>query len=148
MTYSPNNFGKPVAAAMTQSTTAANNTGGTLNQFTPVKCSPTGMANISLSVPADVEAIIGLTSTAIANGTNGVVVSNGFIYNCNSLGFAVGDGVWIDYTGNTLTNTPPDLTDVNFAVGMVVVKVGTVVANLQTPSQQDLFVLIENRGEL
>lgn len=151
MSYSPNNFGQPVITP-TQATGYSNTSGSTIAAAVPVNASATGIGLINISSQASVEAIIGLTLAAIANNTTGQVVTSGAIPAINSFGppytFTVGQGVWIDSTGQALTSTPPTIGSNGFTAGMFVVKVGTVQQNLTTPSQLDLFVRIENRGQL
>lgn len=144
MAYSATNFQKPILNLV------LNSSGSTISGATPVKTTSGGMALINLSIPGDAEAIIGLTSAAVANNTNGPIVSSGVLSNINSFGytFAAGDGIWIDSTGQALTNVPPTDGIAGFTTGMMIVKIGTIQPNLNTPSQLDLLVLIENRGEL
>lgn len=144
MAYSATNFQKAIP------NTVLNSSGSTINGAVPVKTSAGGMAVINISLPADVEAIIGLTFASVANGSSGAVISSGTIPNINSFGysFAAGDGIWIDSTGEALTNVPPVTGSAGFTSGMFVMKIGTVQPNLNTPSQLDLMVSIENRGQL
>jgi hypothetical protein len=144
MTYSASNFLLPTTA------TVANTSGSAIAQATPVKITSSGMNLIDISSSTDIEAMIGLTLTAIANGANGPIIASGLIPNIGSIyvGFAAGDGVWISSSGTSLTNVPPTSGSNGFVSGMFVIKVGVVQPNLNTPSQLDLLVLIQNRGQL
>lgn len=150
MTYSPNNFGQPIQFATSQINVVPNNTGSTVAAAVPVKITSTGMNYINNTLRADIEAFIGLTVTSVLNTFNGQVVYSGIIPNINTLypSFAIGDGIWIDSTGEALTNAAPNAGSAGFTAGMYVIKVGTVRANLLNPLNYDLMVQIENRGQL
>lgn len=145
MTYSADNFGKPVPAGTT-SKFPINNSGGTITKLTPVRASGNNIDVVDVSVEAQATAVIGVLAADVVNGGISEVVGNGTITNITTSA-AVGDVMWIAKDGS-LTNTKPDIGIIGFVAGDWVVKMGVVAKNVSNPSQKDFVVNFHVVGEL
>lgn len=122
-----------------------NNTGGSINLFTPVRINTSGELSL-VDVSSELAtASIGVTSESIANTTAGMVVMTGKLENLNL--FNYGDVIYISKAGG-LTNVKPSEGVSGFIVGDWVIKVGIIAKNETNPLNKDLYVNIEVVGQL
>lgn len=135
------------SAAGTTQTIGTNSSGSVIIAGSPVKTGPGNTIElVDVSIPSDVEAIIGVAAQDIADGTSGILITDGRVENIVT-SFSIGDIVWIDKSG-ALTNIGPNIGVNSFASGDAVVVVGTIAENLNNASQRDLIVDIDNLGLL
>jgi hypothetical protein len=93
--------------------------------------------------------IVGLNPSDIANGSLGQITSEGRMQNIPlSLGFSVGDSLFVSTTPGMLTNIKPTVGVNGFTVGDFIVFVGVVVQNQFNPSNQDIQILKQIVGQL
>jgi len=127
-----------------------NGTGSTMNVATVVSTNSSGQLILAdVTNEATIETIVGLVSIAnIPSAANGTVVSDGRLENIPSLGFSVGDTLWLGTTPGSLTNVKPDLTQIGWSAGDYVVFIGVVVQNEFNPSNQDIQLCRQIIGQL
>lgn len=81
----------------------------------------------------------GVTYSAIEKNQNGIVVTQGMVYNVNTNGFNEGDALWLSETAGGLTNVRPTQPAHGVFMGLVVRKHHT---------QGSIFVKVSNGWEL
>jgi len=150
MSYSPLFRGNAsTAPALGTATVFTNTTGSTLAIATPVSANASGQLSLTnVAIESTIEGSIGLVDQIITNGSSGLVMASGRVLNIPSLGFSVGDALWVGLTPGTLTNVKPDLTVSGWNAGYYVIFVGVVVKNILNPSNQDIQVSMEIIGQL
>jgi hypothetical protein len=127
--------------------TMDNNSGSTINKFTPVRVNSSGeMALIDAATEAQVLSTIGVVKANTATATAGAVVLSGILQNVTT-SFAVGSDVYLAKDGS-ITDIPPDSGSNGFVAGDFVVRIGTIMENTSTPAQKDLNVNIQVVGQL
>ncbi len=127
-----------------------NGTGSSMTVATVVATNTSGQLILAdVTNESTIEAMVGLVSVAtIPSAANGNVVSDGRLENIPSLGFSVGDVLWLGTTPGTLTNVKPDLAQPGWASGDYVVFIGVVVQNEFNPSNQDIQLCRQIIGQL
>lgn len=152
MSYNPLYVGAQTTALSYGSTSGyQNGTGSTMSIATVVSASSTSgqMVLTDVTNETTVEAFLGLTGGSIPSAATGQVVSDGRLQNIpSSLGFSVGDPLWVGLTPGSLTNVKPDLTVEGWQSGYFVIFMGVVVANEFDPSNQDIQIFKQIIGEL
>lgn len=152
MSYNPNFVGNPSSLTVGSSSTGyQNNTGSTAGIATAVSASAANPGQFLLtdvSNEPSAEGWLGLTSQSIPNLASGLVISDGRLENVQSLGFTVGQAVWVGSTPGTLTTTQPSIGVAGFVSGDFVLFVGVIVQNEFNPSNQDLQLCRQIIGQL
>lgn len=152
MAYNPNFRGNVAKASSRQNKTGyQNGTGSTITQTTPV--SKTGTTNhvapTDVSDEDSVERFVGLFDSDTPSAASNLVVTDGRAESIpSSLGFAIGDTLWLGPTPGSLTNVKPDLSAPGWASGMFVVFIGVVVENEFNSSQLDIQLCRAPIGQL
>lgn len=124
-----------------------NNSGSSISAFQPVASDGNGeIKAIDPSVENDALKTLGVTTTSIADGSSGDVVTHGRLDNITT-SFSFGDYVYVSKTGD-LTNVEPSVGVASFVAGDWVIRIGTIVKNKTTPSQKDLMVNVTVVGQL
>lgn len=149
MTYRP--FTDIINAAASSSSavrsTLVNNTGTTIPALTPVRLNSTGQLElIDVTTDSSVLSIVGVTEFAIADWSEGSVITQGKVSNI-STGFSFGDYIYISKAG-TLTNAYPVVGNNGFVAGDFVVRVGVIAKNDTNPLQKDIFITLQIVGQL
>jgi len=150
MSYSPFSFnqqGTGTGIALVSNYT--NSTSTPIPQGTPLSLVGTGdqVAPTDVTSQASVSAFVGCAQTRIAGNANGPVVSNGRLQNITGYSFSIGNSIFIGLSG-ILQNTRPDYGVTGFAAGDYVYYIGTIVANEENPTNQDLIIMPQLIGEL
>ena len=150
MSYNPLYVGSMALGSARQTQTSyTNGTGSTMPVGTAVSTNNAGnIVLLDVTNESTVESWVGLTSQAIPSTALGTVISDGRIPNVNSLGFSVGEPVWVGVSPGSLTNVKPDLTAPGWASGYFVIFVGVVVQNEFVNTQQDIQLCRQIIGEL
>jgi hypothetical protein len=134
-------------SAAVQTVTMTNETGGPLPAFMPIRSTSGGtMGEIDVSVEAQAIAIVGLTTVAVANNTDGAIVSSGRVYNITGA-WNFGDVLYVSKLAG-LTNIKPSIGVNGFVAGDFVIKVGVIVRNETVLTNKDLIMMIQVVGEL
>jgi hypothetical protein len=95
-----------------------------------------------------VETFVGLTSTSSISGASILINSDGRVENIpSSLGFSIGDALWVGLTPGSLTNVKPDLATPGWFAGYFVIFIGVVVQNQFNPSNQDIQIFKQIVGQ-
>lgn len=143
MTYRP--YNKIVPRVLGQP--YSNASGVNIPKATPVRSNASGDVDfINVSNEAEVKAIIGVTSEEISDGSKGDVASTGRVENITTSA-DFGDALYISKTGG-LTNVEPDVGVGGFLSGDFVVRIGSVVKNIDNPPLKDLILDIDIVGQL
>lgn len=123
--------------------------GSIITMASPVSTNSIGQVVLTdVSSETSINSWVGLVSLDLPSAANGDVFSEGRLQNIPlSLGFAVGDPLWVGI-GGTLTNVKPDLTVSGWIAGYWVLFVGVVVANQFTTGQQDIQLFRQKVGQL
>jgi uncharacterized protein YbaA (DUF1428 family) len=151
MSYSPLFRGAAAnAPANSTATGYQNGTVSTIAVATAVSTNTSGqMILTDVSNETTVEAWLGLASQSTPTTANGLVVSDGRLQNIPmSLGFSVGDPIWVGFSPGSLTNVKPDLSVPGWSSGYFVLFVGVVVQNEFNPSEQDIQLCRQLIGQL
>lgn len=138
--------GVPSGTSRSVSRAATNNTGVTINKATPVRLTPTGLANIDVSDEASANAIAGLMKANIANGDSGDVLNSGVIEDVTTSA-SIGDIMYVSKSGG-LTNIKPSDGVNSFVTGDWVIRVGVVAKNNDNPSLKDILINLQIIGVL
>lgn len=147
MTYSPNGFNKFTGSSKAIGSNFQNASGSTVTKGTPVTLNLSGQAVlIDVSDQASVQAILGVASLDLPNGSNGGIVDAGRLENITT-GFAIRDVVYVGKNG-LLTNVAPDIGVGSFVAGDFVILVGVIVKNEFNAMQKDLKLMIDVVGQL
>lgn len=148
MSFSPFFFNKNATGAVRAITTNFQNaSGSTLTKGTPVCVNASSqLTNVNVSSEASVMALVGLTNVSIPNAATGGVQDSGRLEDV-SVGFALGDPLWISKTGG-LTNVKPEIGVGGFTDGDFVVFVGVVVRNEFNVSLKDIKMMLSIVGQL
>lgn len=124
-----------------------NDSGQSLNGFTPVKQTAAGnIEPVNASVEADVINLFGVLLQATANNDLGPVGLLGLIPEVITA-FSVGDILYLSKTA-ALTTTVPDIGVIGFAAGDFVVKIGRITKNTSDITKKDFLIEIEIMGQL
>lgn len=149
MTYSPNfrgNTNKVGADKLTS--TYVNGSGGTLTQGTPVSVNTIStLVGIDVSDDNSVARFVGLVTVDLPIAATGSVADAGRLEDVGSLGFNLGDSLYVSKTG-FLTSTKPDIGVNGFTDGDWVIFIGVVVKNQFDNSKKDIKLAIEKVGKL
>lgn len=145
MTYSASSFGVPAIARAT-ARNADNNTGSTIPKFMPVKVTSLGMGLIDISSEADVDAFSGVTNSSVPDGSSGVVVTAGQVYD-TGLSYAPGTILYVSKSGG-ISDSKPTVGVDGFVQGDYSIRIGVVVENASNPSLRDVILMISTIGQL
>lgn len=151
MSYSPLWRGKNSnGSAYGNASGYQNGTASTMPIGTAVSTNTSGQIVLTdVSNEALSEGWVGLTSVDLPTAASGLVSSDGRLQNIpSSLGFSVGDPIWVGPTPGSLTNVKPDLSAMGWASGDFVLFVGVVVSNEFNPSLQDIQLFRQVIGQL
>lgn len=148
MSFSPNFRGNNAKGSSRQLTTNyQNGTGLTIIQSTPVSTNVSGqMIPVDVTDENSVKRMVGLSGQDVPTTANGPVVDSGRLENV-TIGYSVGDILWVSKTG-FLINQKPDYGVNGFAAGDFVIFVGVVVQNEFNSLQKDIKLMISLVGQL
>ena len=149
MTYRP--FTDIITAAASSSSAIrsllVNNSGTTIPALTPVRLNSTGqLETVDVTSDSSVLSIVGLTELAIADWSEGYVITQGKLANITT-GFNFGDYIYVSKTG-TLTSSYPIVGAGGFNAGDFVIRVGVIAKNDTNPLQKDIFITMQIIGQL
>ncbi len=150
MSYSPTSFNSQTAVTFGNASGYQNGTISAIALGTAVSTNTSGQLVLTdVSNEALSEGWLGLAAFRIPSAAIGQVATDGRIQNIpTSLGFSVGDPIWVGNTPGTLTNVRPDLTISGWVSGDYVLFVGVVVQNQYNPSAQDIQISRQIIGQL
>jgi hypothetical protein len=149
MTYRPFTDIITAAASSSSSTRSllVNNSGSTIPALTPVRLNSTGQLEaVNVGSDASALSIVGLTESAVADWTEGYVITSGKLTNIVT-GFNFGDYIYVSKTGG-LTSSYPIVGAGGFNAGDFVIRVGVIAKNDTNPLQKDIFVTMQIIGQL
>lgn len=141
MTYSPLFRGKNSAGTALGSASGYQNSSGSAIQIgAAVSINTSGQIVLTdVGNEASASGWVGLMAEVTPDGATGLAISDGRLQNIPlSMGFSVGDPIWVGNIPGTLTNIKPDLSGVNWFAGDFILFVGVVVKNEFNPTQQDI----------
>jgi hypothetical protein len=128
--------------------TLTNGSGSPIGQYVPVSVNSNGeFKACSPSNESDSIRFVGLTEASSLNTQDADVMGIGRLVNINSLGFDLGDLIYVSKSGG-LTNEPPEIDENGFEAGDFVLYVGKIVKNQTNPSEKDLLVSAKLIGQL
>lgn len=134
-----------------QTKTAYQNGTGFTAPISTVVAQGTGVNFVLVDVSSEstVSKFLGMTAESIPNSATGQIASEGRLESIPlSLGFSIGDPVWVGTTPGMLTNVQPDLAAPGWSVGMFVIFIGVVVQNQFDPLKQDVQIFKQLIGQL
>lgn len=148
MTYDPRLFGDKISVPTTSVADTLTNTSGILiSKFTPVKINTvdSGISSIDVS-SEEALSVVGIASEHILDAASGAIASSGRIKEIVTSA-TFGDIMYISKIGD-LTSIKPSEGVNGFLAGDFVIRVGIIVKNEDNPSNKDLLVSIDVKGQL
>lgn len=134
------------ASAMVKSP-FTNQSGSTISAMSCVSIDSSGyIKKTNPTIQADAEKAIGITLTAINNGSSGYVLLGGRLENVTT-GAALGDRLWVAIDGS-LTNTVPEIGSGGFVAGNYVIRLGSIASNNTNPTNKDIVLVLQLVGQL
>jgi hypothetical protein len=124
-----------------------NNSGTPLFKGTPIRINTAGtLDTIDVAIENEVDAIVGLTNQDIADGQSGTVVFKGRLKDI-STAIIIGSPVYLSKSGIITADKPTEGSN-GFLAGDFVVRIGTIIKNVDDPLKKDLLVDIKVLGQL
>lgn len=127
------------------STSLENNSGSTINKYTPVILTSTTILPVDITNDTALS-MVGLVLNDVDNGSAVEVASSGKIKDITTSA-SIGDVLFIAKDGS-LTNVKPSIGVGSFAEGDKVIRVGVVAKNQDDDNKKDLIISISVEGQL